>query len=320
MDLTRRAAILGLASASLSATVASANELRHDSGSAFGSSWRVSVDRSVDLTVVRPAVEAIIRQVDAQMSPYRNRSELTIFNESSKLEAQVMPPELCSVAAEALRIARLTDGAFDPTVGPVVSRFGFGPIQGGTGAFSQIEVTSDTLRKAIPDLTLDLCGIAKGYALDRIAEALERSGVRDAMIEVGGEIRVLGRHPKGRQWIAAISDPSVLGFQAYRLVAPGAQALATSGHAVNGVAAPISVSHIINPILQRPADTDLASVSVLAPTAMEADALATALCAAGSHKGISLAQRLDISALFILRRRGETSDHMTGRFGEHVLV
>ena len=104
------------------------------------------------------------------------------------------------------------------------------------------------------------------------------------------------------------------------LVAPGGQALATSGHAVNGVAAPISVSHIINPSLQRPADTDLASVSVLAPKAIEADALATALCAAGSDKGISLAQRLDISALFILRRGGETSDVMTGRFGERVLV
>lgn len=320
MDLTRRAILLGLAGAGLSAKVASAGSLRVESGPAFGSSWRISVDRSVDLTAVRPAVDAVIRQVDGQMSPYLDTSDLTLFNRSRGTEVRVVPRELCTVAAEAVRIARLTDGAFDPTVGPVVSRFGFGPIQGGTGSYSGIEVSTNSLRKAISDLTLDLCGIAKGYALDRITEALQRLGVQDAMIEVGGEIRVLGRHPKGRQWIAAIADPVVTGFQVYRLVAPGGDALATSGHAVNGLAAPIGISHIIDPLSRRPANTDLASVSVLAATAMEADALATGLCAAGTSKGISLARHLDISALFILRRGGKTTDLMTGRFGERVLV
>lgn len=320
MDFTRRAMILGLAGASLSATAASAGGLHIEGGPAFGSSWRISVDSTSDLTAVRPVVDAIIRQVDAQMSPYRDTSDLMVFNTARRAEPQAMPREFCKVAAEALRIAKLTDGAFDPTVGPFVSQFGFGPINGGVGAYSQIEVTSNTLRKAIPDLTLDLCGIAKGYALDRIVEILARSGVRDAMIEVGGEIRVLGRHPKGRKWIAAISNPTASGFETYRLIELGAEALATSGHAVNGLAAPISTSHIIDPISQRPADTDLASVSVLAPTAMEADALATALCAAGRDRGISLARRLNISALFILRRRGETSDVMTGGFGQRVVV
>ncbi len=320
MDLTRRAILFGLAGAGLSAKVASAGGLHVESGSAFGSSWRISVDRSVDLSAVRPAVDAIIRQVDEQMSPYLDASDLTLFNESRGTEARVMPPELCRVAAQALRIARLTDGAFDPTVGPIVSRFGFGPIRGGTGSYSSIEVAANSLRKTTPELTLDLCGIAKGYALDRIAEALQRLGLRDAMIEVGGEIKVLGRHPEGRQWIAAIADPVSTEFQAYRLVALGRDALATSGHVANGLVAPISTSHIIDPFSRRPADTELASVSVLAPTAMEADALATALCAAGPGRGISLAQRLDISALFVLRSGGETTDLMTGRFDEHVLV
>ena len=320
MALTRRAMFLGLLAAGLHARQASAKGLQVEGGLAFGSSWRVTTGGAVHLAAIRPKLEAVFRQVDEQMSPYRASSHLSVFNESRGLFRQNMPPELCAVSGEALRIAKLTDGAFDPTVGPLVSRFGFGPIRGGSGSFRQIEVAPNTLRKALPDLTLDLCGIAKGFALDRAAEVLVAEGVSSAMIELGGEVKALGRHPSGRDWVAAVSDPTAVGFQPYRLVTPFEQVLATSGHAANGVSGLVSTSHIIDTKRLRPASTELASVSVLASSGMEADALATALCASGAAQGIALARRLDVSALFVVRSGHETSDVMTGRFADHVLI
>jgi len=320
MVLTRRGMIFGLLGAGLCSTQAWAKGLQVEGGLAFGSSWRITAGGIVDLSAVRPKLEAVFRRVDEQMSPYRATSPLSVFNSIRRVGFAEMPPELCAVTSEALRIARLTDGAFDPTVGPLVSRFGFGPIRGGLGSYRQIEVASDGLRKGEPDLTLDLCGIAKGYALDRVAEVLVDEGINSAMIEVGGEIKVLGRHPSGREWVGAVADPIALDFQPYRLVTPRDQALATSGHAANGVSGRISTSHIIDTTSGRPASTTLASVSVLAPSGQEADALATALCAAGVEKGIALARRLNASALFIVRNGDETSDVMTGRFSDYVLI
>ena len=320
MSLTRRAMILGLAGTGLFATQTKAAGVQIDGGLAFGSSWRITADDTVDLATLKPDLESVFNEIDAQMSPYRARSPLSVFNTGRGRAWHNMPTPVCFVASEALRIARLTNGAFDPTVGPLVSRFGFGPIEGGFGNHTGIEVSGNTLRKAAPDLTMDLCGIAKGYALDRIAETLGRAGVGSALIEVGGEVKALGRHPGGRQWAVAIGDPTAFAFQPYRVVTPGEYALATSGHSANGLSGPVTTSHIINPHLRQPATTDLASVSVLARTGIEADAFATALCAAGKEKGIALAQRLNISAMFVARSNAGPSDIMTGRFLEHVLV
>lgn len=315
MKLTRRGIILG-AVGSVVAPAVARSEVRVEGGLAFGSSWRITLDGSVPLARLRPLVEGVIAEVDGQMSPYRAGSDLSVFNATPSRGWQSMPPALCHVAGEALRMATLTGGAFDPTVGPIVSRYGFGPIKGGLGSFLGVDVQPRSLRKAAPGLTLDLCGIAKGYALDRITDALARAGVVDALAEVGGEVKALGRHPDGRPWSVAIADPRAKSFAVQRIVAPGRLALATSGHASNGLSGPIATSHIIDPRRGRPTSADTLSVSVLAPTAMQADALATGLCALGSQEAVALARRLGIAALFV----GKSNDVMTGRFSQHVLI
>ena len=315
MALTRRGMIIGALGSVLAPSMARAG-LRADGGLAFGSSWRISAGEALDLSAVRPLIEAAIAEIDGQMSPFRAGSELSVFNASRTAGWQPMPEALCQVAGEALRVAELTGGGFDPTVGPLVSRFGFGPIKGDTGLFRGIEITVDALRKQSPGLTLDLCGIAKGHALDRIADLMVKAGVFDALIEVGGEVRALGRHPDGRPWKVAIADPRAKGVAAQRIVSLGPLALATSGHSANGLTGPVSTSHIIDPRRGRPASTSLLSVSVLAETGARADALATGFCALGPEAGVRLAQRLDVAALFVT----DAAEVMTGQFRRHVLI
>lgn len=321
MTLSRRQMMLTMAAAATCGVMpAKANATRILAGPAFGSSWRVILDDQADAVRVQAMVEAIIVDVDSTMSPYKKSSDLSRFNKAAAMGWQAMPQAVCAVTKSALNIAHQTNGAFDPTVGPTVKRYGFGPIEGGRADYRAIKVGEGAIRKPTLDLTLDLCGIAKGYALDEIAEALQMLGVESALIEVGGEVKALGKHPDDRAWQVAIEDPTSPNFSAQRIVAPGALALATSGHAANGLIAPNSFSHIINPDTNRPAKTSLASVSVLAATAMEADAFATALCAAGPEKAVALAERLGLSALFITDGADGPTEITTGHFTAHIVA
>lgn len=320
MLLNRRAMILGLAGSGMGLAQSAAASEQVFGGLAFGSTWRAVTDRDADMGRIRSTIETVISEVDRTMSPYRQTSDLSHFNAAQTTDWQTMPTQLCEVASAAKNISAQTDGAFDMTVGPIVSRYGFGPITGGSGSYQNINIRKTALQKTQPDLTLDLCGIAKGYALDRITSALRNLGVTNALIEIGGEVRTLGHHPNGRAWQIAIADPTLRGFRAYRIVDPGHLALATSGHSANGIHGRISTSHIIDPRSERPAQASLASVSVLAPTAMTADARATALCAAGLVSGVALAHRLNIAALFIATSPGPAREVMTAGFSDHVLA
>ena len=129
---TRRLVIFGLLGAVAAPAIARASTAV-DGGLAFGSTWRIVTDAGVDLSRLRPRIEAAIERVDRQMSPYRADSDLSRFNRAATTGWQPMPGALCRVAAQSLSVAALTGGAFDPTVGPIVSRMGFGPISGGAG-------------------------------------------------------------------------------------------------------------------------------------------------------------------------------------------
>ncbi len=319
MMLNRRDMILGLAAVGVILPHAASAATQLIGGPAFGSTWRLVTNNQIDPTLVRSTVQELIDQTDMEMSPYRRASDLSRFNGSDRTEPQEMPSALCDVTAKALAIAQLTNGAFDPTVGPIVGRHGFGPISGATGAFKDITVRGSTITKASPNLTLDLCGIAKGYALDKIIMRLSAIGATSALVEIGGEVMTLGHHPDGREWQVAVADPFAGQVRVSRVVAPQGYALATSGHAANGVYGPVGTSHIIDPRQLRPTSTSLGSVSVLADTAMKADAFATALCAAGTEDGVALAQQLGIAALFITDGTSAPAGITTGAFAEHLI-
>ncbi len=322
MTLTRRDLIIGAGALAFVAPMSAraGNMTQVLDGPAFGSAWRLVLPAGADTTAARRVVETAIGAIDAIMSPWRTDSEVSRFNRSAQTGWQDISAETCAVTAEALEIAHLSGGAFDPTIGPLVARYGFGPIAGPQAHAGRIGCRPAALRKSDPGLTLDLCGIAKGHALDRIGAQLRMQGI-SALIELGGEVLALGAHPSGRAWQIAIEAPGAQPFAAQRIVAPGSLALATSGHAPQGYNGPRGrISHLIDPATKRPALSALASVSVLAPTGCRADALATALTVLGPERGPALARRLAIPALFLIRRDGGIDEVTTADFDRHIIA
>jgi thiamine biosynthesis lipoprotein len=303
MQFSRRGLIVsagGMLAASALPSWAGA-QARSFSSPAFGASWTLVAPASLDEAAIRDALGEVIASVDAAMSPFRAGSEITRFNRAATTDWLPLSAAICAVVAEGLRVAALTANAFNPTLGPLAGRYGFGPITDGiTGRPDEIELGSGAARKARAGLTLDLNGIAKGHALDRMAAACAALGLTDFLLELGGEIFAAGRHPSGRSWQVGVERPSPAGgFQ--RVVALDGAALATSGSAVNAYAYNgRRYAHIIDPATGRPADTALASVTVAAATAMTADALATALYAMGPQRGPDFAEAAGIEALFVM--------------------
>jgi thiamine biosynthesis lipoprotein len=253
--------------------------------------------------------------LSAMMSTYVADSPLSQLNRTGILENA--PPELVEVFLMSRELSELSGGAFDPTIGPLVRRYGFGPIAGpGAGNPAGLHTRPDAIRKAAPDLTIDLCGIAKGYALDRMVAALTTLGHTDFLIELGGEIACRGHHPEDRDWLVAVEAPD--GGAAQRVLKLGGMALATSGHVANGFPR-LGLSHVIDPGTARPAAPTLASVSVLAETAERADALATALLVLGSEAGPDLARARGIDALFLTGTGPAVQEVMTGTFARHIV-
>lgn len=321
MSLTRRDLILGTAAAGVVAALpAHAAATQTLGGPAFGSIWRAVVPAGADPAPLRAAVERIVVEFDAAMSPYRADSELTRFNRAGA-GWQPVSPETSAAAALALTVSDETGGAFDPTIGPLVRRFGFGPIAGRPGTSADIVTAPGALGKESPGPTLDLCGLAKGQALDRVVAALPAAGIADALVELGGEVRTLGRHPEGRAWQVGVERPGEAPLAFQRIVAPGGLALATSGRTPQGYSdGGRNLAHIIDPRTSRPATNDLLAVTVLAPTAAQADALSTALMVLGREEGAALSRRRGWSALFLSRRAGRIRETMTGAFDRHLVA
>lgn len=322
MTLTRRGFLAGSGAALVAPALEGATpDLLQIEGPAFGAGWRVRVGVGADARAIIGAMSGVIDAVDVAMSPFRGGSEISVFNRAQTTDWLPLSPGILSTLHEARRIATQTQDAFDPTLGGLVGRYGFGPITSvPDGAFRDLALGSDAARKASAGQTLDLCGIAKGHALDRCAEALRTIGLRAFFIELGGEVSGSGRKPDGSTWRAAIERPLPGPAAAHCIVALNGEALATSGDLVNSyVLGGQRYSHIIAPQFMAPANTALASVSVFASRAITADALATALFAMGSERGPDFAQTAGIDALFLSRDGAGLRQVVTGRFAERII-
>ncbi|MBU1174419.1 MAG: FAD:protein FMN transferase [Alphaproteobacteria bacterium] len=288
-------------------------------GRAFSTEWSVAVPDGVDIAPLRPSIEALLAGIDRQMSPWRADSDVTRFNRAPAGTLK-LPSELLHVAAAALALAATSAGEFDPTVGPLVSRWGFGPIEGDAiSDWQRIGFRGDALAKPADGLTLDLCGIAKGYALDRMADLVKTAGATDFLIDLGGELSACGRHPSGRPWHVAVEDPRPGFSGAVDVLDLTGTTVATSGSRANSYQlGRRRYSHIIDPMTREPVDTDLLSVSVIAPDAMMADGWATALMAAGAIKGPALARQNQVDALFVLKDGDGLERLSTGTFGAYL--
>lgn len=300
MALTRRTFLTAAASTVLAGAMpAIGSDTYLISGRAYGTSWQVRLRGAGDREALAAELAAVLARVDLAMSPFRADSEISRFNRApSGLHA--VGGDFAAVSIEALRIAALTGGAFDPTVGPDVGRYGFGPIRGQrAGRFSDLSADGTAIGKAEALLTLDLCGIAKGYALDLMLDRVVSAGYEDCVVELGGEVRGSGNDVDGSPWRIGISSP--IGGLHGTLDARGL-AVATSGDAINAYeVGGRRYSHIVDPATDEPVVNDVASVTVLAASAMTADGLATALMVMGSDRGLSFAESHDLPVLYVLR-------------------
>lgn len=326
MTVTRRGFLAGAgALLATPARSAAATDLLQIEGPAFGAGWRVRVGAGAGVTpgagAIVAAITGVIETTDAAMSPFRDGSEISVFNRSRTTDWLPLSALTLGTIATAQSVAARTRGAFDPTLGGLVGRYGFGPIRGRpAGAFRDLALRAGGARKAHPRQTLDLCGIAKGQALDRCADALRSIGLEAFFIEMGGEVLARGARPDGSPWRAAVERPLPGRAEPQRVVALRDEALATSGDLINSyVLAGHRYGHIIDPRRMAPADSALASVSVFAPRAVTADALATALFALGPDRGPALAEHAGIDALFLSRDGPDLREVATGRFRDRII-
>ena len=285
-------------------------------GEALGTSWSVRT-RSEDCASLRPVVEAPLAEVDARMSTWRDDSELSAVRRGGRVHVTT---ETLSVVRDALALAEATEGAFDPTVQPLMEVWGFHsrertlaqPDEEALQAarervgYQRVQLGVDAEGPWIDagGTALDLSSIAKGHAVDRIAAALSRAGLPDHMVEVGGEVRVSGRGPSGL-WRLGVDAPepgSVPGSSFAAVVGLTNAGLATSGNYRNLVEVDgRRVHHTMDPRTGQPAHSDVASATVIAPTCREADALATAVMVLGSEAGLALLSSMeDVEGLLLV--------------------
>ncbi|MGA0596881.1 FAD:protein FMN transferase [Enterovirga sp. CN4-39] len=297
-----------------------AGPVRTFAGDTMGTGWSVKLAGRPDVTDA--AIEAAIRQaldgVIAEMSGWNPASDLVRYNRAPPGTWHALPDGFLAVLRCALRIAELSEGAFDPTLGALVESWGFGP-SGPIAGFPE-PAALDGHRRACfwrglrlesrslfqpGGLSLDLSGIAKGFAVDQVAAALRGLGLSSVLVEIGGELRGEGVKPDLSPWWVALEQPPGTVGLPETLVALHGLSVATSGdyRRVREVGGRL-MSHTIDPATGAPTNSALASVSVLHESCMEADAWATALTVLGPDKAMQVAARHGIAAHFLLREGG----------------
>jgi FAD:protein FMN transferase len=292
------------------------------SGATMGTTWNVKVAGDDlgpgSLRKIGAAIDKALDDVVERMSTWESHSEISRFNASASLLPFKVSPPVLEVLSIAEAVSRESDGAFDITVGPLVEAWGFGKAEPASSPPSdatlahirsrvgyrglRLDGEAGTIAKSNPRMEVDVSAIAKGYGVDRVAEALEGLGHRDYLVEVGGELRARGMKNNGQVWRVAIERPSDEIRTLHRVLALRDASMATSGDYRNYYESDGKrVSHTIDPRTGHPIDHTLASVSVVHPSATWADAWATALNVLGPQAGYALAIREGLAVHFILR-------------------
>ena len=299
------------------------------SGDTMGTRYsaRFHAPAAADIKGIATALAAAVDAVDQQMSNWKADSDLTRLNRAAPGVWTLVPRNLARVLARALAIGRETGQAFDIGVGDLVDAWGFGP----SGARRQrppaamprppahdlleVDLPGRRVRKHGP-ITLDLCGIAKGFGVDELARVLDARGIGSSLVGIDGELRARGAKPDGAAWAIGLEAPDDDRRAAMAMVEIADAAVATSGDyrhwaRVDGE----RVSHTIDPRTGAPLRHGPAAVTVLAGCCMDADAYATALMVLGPQDGRALACRLGLDALFVIRQGPGFDIQGTGAFG-----
>ncbi len=288
-------------------------------GAAMGTTYSIKVKGRpavITLEELGSELATLLESIEAELSTYRPESGLSRFNASESTDWQPVSELLCESVAATLEISALSGGAFDVTVGPLVDLWGFGA-EGmsfeppddalvderlAMVGFENLEADCDqpALRKAIPELRVDLSGWAKGYAVDQVAERLEELRIDGYLVEIGGELRTRGTNASDEAWVIAIESPDPDARRVYATVGVSGMAVATSGDYRNFFEHEgVRYSHMIDTATGRPVSHGLAAVTIVHPSAAYADAMATAVHVLGPDAGYELVEREGVAALLL---------------------
>ena len=291
-------------------------------GSSMGTTWHVTFvpgEGTPESAALQAGVEALLEQVNRSMSTYREDSEISRFNAAPPQTWVDVSADFIEVLSAALTVGGASDGAYDVTVGPLVDLWGFGPGEAVTApppadSIRQLrrQLGQDRLRMDVDnrrvmklgDLALDFSSIAKGYAVDRIADWMVQQGMDRFLVELGGEMRVAGMSGRGDPWRIAIEQPDSAGRSVARAISLTDAAVATSGDYRNFFEKDGErYSHTIDPRTGYPVAHELVSVTVIHPSATLADAWATALTVLGPEAGMAVARAGGL-AVYCITREG----------------
>ena len=290
------------------------------SGATMGTTWsaKISGASSESADSLTRIIQSRLDVVDSLLSTYKPESELMQFNRGRSIGWIPVTRAFLEVMEISVEVGRLSEGALDVTLAPVIRAWGFGaggerekvPSVDSLKTLAAwvgpdrilVDKSKGVIRKTHPRVTLDLSAVAKGYGVDAAASALVRAGHRNFLIEVGGELTAQGTRSDGASWRIAIERPEPDRRLPHETLELSGLAMATSGDYRNYYETDGKrLSHIIDPRTLAPIDHRLAAVTVLHQTCAVADAWATALLVLGEEAGWALAQEMGLAAFFIVR-------------------
>ena len=307
----------------------------HLHGETMGTTYNVKyvVGKKGKIEGLQQEIDADLVHINKLMSTYDPESELSRFNQTRFTDPVKLSPETTKVVKEALRLGKLSDGVLDITVGPLVNLWGFGPnkrpevipddseiaaVRDYVG-LDKLRLTEQGLQKTHPMLYVDLSTIAKGYGVDQVAEILEKHDIHDYLVEIGGEMRVKGQRGDGTPWLIAIEKPVSSERAVQKILSVGTNAVATSGDYRNYYEEDgVRYSHLIDPRTGKPIQHKLVAVTVVDPSSMTADGMATALIVMGWDAAIKLAEKEDLAVLLIRHHDGEFEEYTSPAFDDTV--
>lgn len=302
-------------------------------GYAQGTTWNLTYFAE-DSIAIYDEIVSVLNRIDRSLSLYQPGSLVNRWNESKK--GIRVDADFRRVTKKAIDVFYDTDGLFDMTVFPFTSAWGFGPKRApgvpDSATIRSILPCVDTrlisirckkIKKKKACVQLDPNGIAQGYTVDQLAELLEKKGIRNYLVELGGEIRIRGRKfPSGDKMSIGIEAPTSDPFEPVlqKLVYMESGAITTSGNYRRYVETESNrFAHLIDPHTGFPIDNDLVSVTLIAPDAITADAYDNALMAMGLEKALNwIEDRPELAAFFIYHRDGEVRDTMSSRFVSYL--
>ncbi len=280
-------------------------------------------------------IDSFFADFDLSLSTYNPKSVISRINRND--DSVTTDTYFETMFNEAQKVSEITNGAFDITVGPLVKAWGFGfnaadrtkvpdisNLLTLTG-YKKIKLKNGIIIKENPDIKLDASAIAQGLSADLIGELFEKHGCKNYMIDIGGEIFCKGVNPNGKKWQIGIDkpidDPTNMNRELQTVISVSGVGLTTSGNYRQFYfKGDKKYAHTINPKTGYPVDHNLLSATVIAPTAMQADAFATAFMVLGVDSSLVLCRKIDGMECYLIYadEQGNYEIAMTDGFKKYL--